>query len=278
MSDELISIDSIDLEAAYGSDFEQPAEEAPAQDDAPPAQAEGVTTPPPQADAQPEPQATPDPETLDVPGGYAKGAFREYRAKIATLEAQIAQFQQQQEAERQKADEAAFQARLQELAYEDPDQAAALLQQHQQQTAHQLQAQYEAQRTQERAALSVEYARENIKDFDTVVGALMNSPQAQYVNWAAIDATPNPGKALYEYAKSVAPVDRNALKAELLAELKSQLVPQQPQAPKTIGNLPAAAPVNGATPQSHRAPKAAIDAMTPEQLQAWQARALRETS
>jgi hypothetical protein len=277
--DELVSIDGIgNLEEALGSDFEQGSPPSPETDA--PAQAEGVTTPPPQADAQPEqqPQVTPDPETLDVPGGYAKGAFKQYREEIATLKAQVVQFQQQQEQARQQAEMAAFTQQLEELALTDPDQAAAALQQYQQQTAQQLQAQYEQQRVQERAALSVEYARENIKDFDTVVGALMSSPLAQYVNWAAIDASPNPGKALYEYAKTVAPVDREALKAELLAELKPQLTAQQPQAPKTIGNLPAASPATDTTPQSHKAPQVAIDKMTPEQLYAWQQRALKETS
>jgi hypothetical protein len=278
VADELVSIEGLDLEAAYGADFEAAPDATPDTEPTTPATAESDVTPPSQAEQEPGTTATPNPETLDVPGGNAAAAFKAYREEIAALKAERQAFQQQQEAARQQAEAQAFAAQLEELALTDPDRAAALLHQQQQLSAQRIAAQYEQQAVTQKAQLSVNYARRANPDFDAVVGALMASPQAQFINFAAIDASDDPGQALYDYAVSQRPVDRNALKAEILAELKQQQTPIPPKAPKSLDNLPTGAPVNTDVPQSHLAPKVAIDKMTPEQLQAWQARALRETS
>lgn len=249
-----IDFENLNLDEAFGADFDEAdTDDVVTQvEEVTPADAEGVETPPPQADAEPaqEPEKPKDwnpdgPGKPSVAIRQAREAARAAEDRARQLEARVQEFERQQAEIQRQAEEAAFAAKVEDLALFDPDQAALLIKERQEQSAEAIRAQYETQRLQERSALSVEYARETYSDFDTVVQGLMNSPQAQYINWAALDASPNPGKALYEYAKQVQPVDREALKAELLAELKQTLTPAKPKAPALLGNLPAAAPNDG---------------------------------
>lgn len=257
-----LSFENMNLDEALGADFDEPGApettpEPTIQDETEADPAAGdVETPSPQA--EPKPEAEQDkpknwnPEGPGKPSVALRQAREELRAareEAQRYQQQVAAFEAQQAEVRRQQEAAAFAAQLETLAIEDPEQAAALIQHRQQTEAQRVRQEAETRLTQERAALSVEYARETFGDFEEVVGSLMNSPQAQFVNWEAIDKSPNPGKALYEYAKSVRPVDveslKKDLKASLLAEMKQQLTPAKPQAPNLLGNLPAAAPNEG---------------------------------
>lgn len=248
-----MDFNNLNLDEAFGADFDEAdTDDVVTQVEEVTPDAESVDSPPSQVEQTPavEPEKPKDwnpdgPGKPSVAIRQAREAERAAVERARQLEAQVQAFQQQQAEVQRQAEEAAFAAKIEDLALFDPDQAALLIQQRQQQSAEAIRAQYETQRLQERSSLSVEYAREAYTDFDTVVQGLMSSPQAQYINWAALDASPNPGKALYEYAKQVQPVDREALKAELLAELKQALTPAKPKAPALLGNLPAAAPNDG---------------------------------
>lgn len=268
MSENAIDFETLNLDEAFGGDFVPEPETAVQLSDLELPEAAGEeTTPDPQAEPQPEEEAKPEkPWNPDGPGKPSVALRKEREenkalkaerdrlaAEKAEFERQLSETRAQQEQAQQQQRYAQEQATYERLLEEQGPEAAqayanqinAQRQAEYAQQQNAVKAQYDQQRVQERAALSVEFARETYADFDDVVGKLMASPDAQFINWAVIDSSPNPGKALYEYAKRNLPVDREALKAELLAELKQQLTPAKPKAPPTLAKLPAAAPNDG---------------------------------
>lgn len=212
------------------------------QEQAEPSTAEGVTEPAPPAEQVQDKQPETDPAKLLEIKENLNRALHQERERYRALKAEAEQQQQMLAQYQAQMQEAQARAKYEELVYEDPEQAAAFLQQQREAIQQQAQQQMSVQR----AAMSVEMAKSVHSDFDQVVQAFLASPAGQAINLAHFDNHPAPALALYEFAKANAPVDRETLreqlKQELLAELAPRLQTKQSTSPKTIGNLPAAAP------------------------------------
>lgn len=196
---------------------------------------ESVDAPPSQADAAP---ANEQPKDWNPEGpGNVREALRQAREEARAAREQAEQVQAYLA-------QLQAQAQPQEAAPEidplDPDAHAFYTQQ-----LEAIQSQTAQQMSQMRLEMAETFARQSLPDYDAVVGRLKD--YAGVLNVNAILQSPNPALAAYQFAKQLGPNPQDIeaqVNAQVEARLKAlapQLTAQQPQAPKTLSNIPAAA-------------------------------------
>lgn len=260
-----LNLDDINYEEVMGSDFT--ADESPASDASPAAGAESVESSPSPTEqpTQPAEQQTPQTWNPDGPGNV-KEALRQAREEARAYKEQLAQYQAWQQQIQQQQQEQAVDPL-------DPEAYSAI-----QQQMGAMQQQMQQAQTTMRLEMSETLVRQSHPDYDQAIQAL--AQMGDSVNINAFLQAPNPALAAYEYARNFTPwgIEQrvNQEVQRRVSELTQQMTPQKPKAPKTIGNLPAAASTTESGGSALNVPSGHIAQMTHENRDAWYEKALRE--
>lgn len=252
MDENTTGIEGFYTDEALGGDYIEPTTEVATE-----APAESVETQPSPAEPVQEQQPDYNPEGP----GNVREALRQAREAERMAREQLAQYQ----------------AYVQQLQQPQPQQETEFLDealaQHTQSQLTEMRAQFEQQTQAMRIEMAETMARQQFPDYDEVIGRLA---EMDAVNVAAFLNKPNPALAAYQFAKQYTP---QAIEAEVqrrVSEIAKTLTPQTPKAPKTIGNLPAAAPNVDKAADLSAVPVGHLAQMTPENRESWYEQALRQ--